>query len=164
MLEFKTILCPTDFSPRADYAFQLACAIASGTSARLIVLHVAAAPPQVVPIGGPGVDQLQPASHRDGLHHGLSRYVCPDTHLQVEHRLEEGDPAKQIVRVASEIGCDLIVMGTHGRGGLGRLLLGSITRQVMRRAPCPVVTVKGPSEVQPRAAQSQQVPSAVEAP
>jgi len=62
----------------------------------------------------------------------------------VEHRLEEGDTAKVILDVALEIGAGLIVMGTHGRTGLGRLLLGSVAEQVLRKAPCPVLTAKFP--------------------
>jgi nucleotide-binding universal stress UspA family protein len=58
--------------------------------------------------------------------------------------VEEGDAATQIIRVAEETGCGLIVMGTHGRTALGRLLLGSVAGQVLRKAPCPVLTVKTP--------------------
>jgi hypothetical protein len=55
-----------------------------------------------------------------------------------------GDPASAILRVTQELPADLIVMGTHGRTGLGRLLMGSVAEQVVRKAPCPVVTVKTP--------------------
>jgi nucleotide-binding universal stress UspA family protein len=58
--------------------------------------------------------------------------------------LEEGDPVTQILRIAGEENCELIVMGIHGRTGLGRLLMGSVAEQVVRRAPCPVLTVKMP--------------------
>src|SRR5207247_9050465 len=60
--------------------------------------------------------------------------------------LLEGDAAKEIVELARDSQCDLIVMGTHGRTGLGRLLMGSVAEQVMRRAPCPVLTIKAPIE------------------
>jgi universal stress protein A len=56
----------------------------------------------------------------------------------------EGDPAEMILRVAEEVHADLIVMGTHGRTGLSRLLMGSVAEQVVRRAPCPVLTMKAP--------------------
>ena len=62
----------------------------------------------------------------------------------MDTRVHEGDPATQIVRVAQETRCDLIVLGTHGRTGLGRLLMGSVAEQVLRKAPCPVLTVKTP--------------------
>jgi nucleotide-binding universal stress UspA family protein len=70
--------------------------------------------------------------------------------IRVEHHLREGDPATEILALAQEIGCDLIVIGTHGRTGVGRLLMGSVAEAVLRRAPCPVLTVKGlPAPVPP---------------
>src|SRR5262249_7953655 len=54
----------------------------------------------------------------------------------------EGDPGREILRAARETGADLIVMGTHGRTGLTRLLTGSVAEKVLRKAPCPVLTVK----------------------
>jgi nucleotide-binding universal stress UspA family protein len=70
---------------------------------------------------------------------------APDPETTVTSRLEEGIPAEEIVRVAREVEADLIVMGTHGRSGLGRLLLGSVAEQVMRHATCPVLTLKAPA-------------------
>jgi nucleotide-binding universal stress UspA family protein len=64
--------------------------------------------------------------------------------VTVTHRLAEGDPAKEIVREAQELNCDLVVLGTQGRTGLRRVLLGSVADKVLRRATCPVVTV-GPA-------------------
>ena len=58
--------------------------------------------------------------------------------------MKEGDPATEILQFAQQIKCDLIVMGTHGRTGLGRLFLGSVAEQVLRKAPCAVLTVKTP--------------------
>jgi nucleotide-binding universal stress UspA family protein len=58
--------------------------------------------------------------------------------------LAEGDPAAEIIRAAQETGAELIVMGTHGRTGLQRLLMGSVAEQVLRKASCPVLTVKAP--------------------
>lgn len=72
----------------------------------------------------------------------LSRLRLPGNAVAVEHCLLDGDPATVIVRHAEATACDLIVMGTHGRTGLGRMFLGSVAEQVMRRAPCPVLTVK----------------------
>src|SRR5262245_14240243 len=140
MLSLRTILHPTDFSERSDYAYRLACALARDYGARLLILHVV--PPPVTVIGdavwaGPvHIDFKE-------LQDKLSKLQGPDP-VRVERRLEEGNPAEEIVRVAREAPCDLIVMGTHGRRGLGRLLLGSVAEQVLRQAPCPVVTVKAP--------------------
>ena len=64
--------------------------------------------------------------------------------ITVEHRLERGEPALVILAVAQETGADLIVMGTHGRTGLRRLLMGSVAEQVVRKASCPVLTIRTP--------------------
>src|SRR5262249_19419079 len=64
--------------------------------------------------------------------------------VHMEHRLVEGNPATEILHVARETGCDLIVMGTHGRRGLKRLLMGSVAEDVMRKVPYPVMIVKAP--------------------
>jgi nucleotide-binding universal stress UspA family protein len=68
----------------------------------------------------------------------------PDPAVRFEGRLCEGEPAEEIIRLAGKTRSDLIVMGTHGRTGLGRLLLGSVAEEVLRRAPCPVLLLKKP--------------------
>lgn len=140
MLSMHTILFPTDFSENAQQAFSLACALARDCSARIVVLYVI--PP---PLG----DEAMQARH-----HPEEYYEIPKTELhkihaldgtvRVEHRLEEGNAAQRILEVAAETEANLIVMGTHGRTGLARLLVGSVAEQVLRKAPCPVLTVKMP--------------------
>jgi nucleotide-binding universal stress UspA family protein len=138
MLRLQAIVHPTDFSNCSDYAFQLACSLAQDHGARLIVLHVT----QPVIVGGEmSAYYVQTPAERQRLEAELlHRRAPPD--IQLEHRLEEGNPAELIVTVAEETGCDLIVMGTHGRTGFSRLLMGSVAEMVMRRAPCPVLTVR----------------------
>jgi nucleotide-binding universal stress UspA family protein len=63
--------------------------------------------------------------------------------IEIRRALEEGDPAEQILRFAKSHPCDLIVIGTHGRSGINRAVLGSVAERVVRLAPCPVVTLKG---------------------
>ena len=65
-----------------------------------------------------------------------------ETGITVQHRVEEGDPVARICAVALEIGCDLIVMGTHGRRGLLGWFTSTVTEQVIRKAPCSVLVVK----------------------
>ena len=72
----------------------------------------------------------------------LEAVVPTDPTVPYEHRLITGDPATAIARLAEEEQADLIVMGTHGRTGLTRLLMGSVAEAVVRRAPCPVLTYK----------------------
>ena len=146
MLPLRTILHPTDFSEPSDYAFQLACALARDYEARLLVLHVV--PPPL--FHGEVVARREETGFYEDLWELLEQRRPTDANVQVEHYLEDGDPAEMIVQLAWDEGCDLIVMGTHGRTGLGRLLMGSVAEQVMRRAACPVLTVRMPlAEVVP---------------
>lgn len=140
----RTVLCPVDFSEASEHTLRLACSLARNRHAGLLVLHVA--PPPVVVLSGPSgdaaaVEQVSPEEY-DRLRAELRRLQPPFPDVPVEHRLEKGDPATEILRVAEETGCDLIVMGTHGRTGLDRLLTGSVAEKVLRAAPRPVVAVK----------------------
>jgi nucleotide-binding universal stress UspA family protein len=145
MSAIPTILCPTDFSACSRRAFRLAAALAGAQGARVLVLHVNPTLGPIVAYGG-AMAQLQPPEYRDKLWHALRHFQAADSRVRVEHRVAEGDPVHEILRVVDETACELIVMGTHGRGGLGRLLLGSVAAEVMRQAPCPVVTVKVPPQ------------------
>jgi nucleotide-binding universal stress UspA family protein len=138
MFPFHTVLCPIDFSAHSRCAFRLAARLAGESSARLIVLHVNQLLPEPLAPGH------EPGQRLAKLRHVLARFNPFDPRIHVEHRLVEGDPAGEIMRAARAAGCDLIVMGTHGRTGLDRLLLGSVAEDVMRKASCPVLTVRGP--------------------
>jgi universal stress protein A len=143
MLPMHTILHPTDFSETAEGAFPLACSLARDHGARLIVLHVY--PP---PLGHDEViARRQPEAYEKPFWSALRRVRTDDAKIDIEHRLVEGDAAAEILRVAQEADCDLIVMGTLGRTGLPRLLMGSVAEKIVRRASCPVLTVKVPSPV-----------------
>ena len=139
MFKPQRILCPTDFSAHSDAAFALACSIARDTRADLLVLHVA--PP---PVSLGDVAESQRPGFRDDLRARLHQLRPDDPNLGVVHFLLEGDPAEVILDAAGRHEADLIVLGTHGRSGVGRLLLGSVAEQVLRRATCPVLTVKAP--------------------
>jgi nucleotide-binding universal stress UspA family protein len=142
MLAIQCILHPTDFSPTSDAAFRIACSLAREYGARLIVLHTFQ-PPVVVPSGIEPIPLTTPAD-RAALEAQLRQMRPPDPGVRIEYRLVEGDPAKTILEVCREAHCDLIAMGTHGRTGLGRLLIGSVAEKVVRNAPCPVLAVKTP--------------------
>jgi nucleotide-binding universal stress UspA family protein len=141
MLPIHTILHPTDFSDRSGFAFRLACALARDYGARLILLHVAPLP---VLIYGEGVVPPPPDDYPQRLEEELHRLEVPDPSIHVEYRLKEGDPVTEILGVADASSADLIVMGTHGRTGLSRMLMGSVAEKVLRRANCPVLTVRAP--------------------
>ncbi|HQU43846.1 MAG TPA: universal stress protein, partial [Pirellulales bacterium] len=121
-MSFQTILHPTDFSPSAEQAFQTACSLAGQYAARVIVLHVAV--PPVVGYGGP--TGPPPEGDWKALEEQLWKIHAADESVPVEHRLMLGTPAAEVVRVAGETQADLIVMGTHGRTGLSRFLMGSV--------------------------------------
>jgi nucleotide-binding universal stress UspA family protein len=142
MLPIRTILVPTDFSEHATYGFRLACAVARDYDARVVLLHVVTPPP--IAVYGEGVLPPEPAEPPDRLREQLREIMEREPEVATEPQLAEGDAAAEIVRAAGEFGCDLIVMGTHGRTGLGRLLMGSVAEQVVRKAPCPVLTLKSP--------------------
>lgn len=144
MLHLKTILHPTDFSDHSAYAFRLACLLARDHGARLVVMHVVATlGSELVPYGE-AVSELQPEGYQQKLWDELGRIQSPNPKVSLDHRLVEGDPSEEILRMAKETGCDIIVLGTHGRTGLKRLLMGSVAEQLVRKAPCPVLTVKAP--------------------
>jgi nucleotide-binding universal stress UspA family protein/quercetin dioxygenase-like cupin family protein len=145
----QTILHPTDFSENARPAFQTACALARDSHATLLVLHVMM--PSVSPLPqGPPPDPLRPAESQ-GSRAKLPWPRPSDPGIRVEHHLAEGDPAEEIIRLTEALRCDLVVMGTHGRTGLGRLMTGSVAEEVLRKASCPVLIVKSPLRATPDA-------------
>jgi nucleotide-binding universal stress UspA family protein len=144
MLHLKAILHPTDFSEHSSYAFRLACSLARDHEARLLVLHVVATlGAEFVPYGA-AAQEAQPEGYQHQLWDDLRRIVSPDPAVSVEHHLAAGEPVEEILGLARTQGCDMIVLGTHGRTGLSRLLMGSVADEIVRKAPCPVLTVKAP--------------------
>jgi universal stress protein A len=141
----RTILCATDLSDSSWRVLDLAAALARDQGARLVVLHVPVPPPFVRP-GELAKILRQPGGYRRELEEQLHRFRPPGLGGRIDYRLEEGDPAVEILRAAEDAGCDLIVMGTHGRTGLDHLLMGSVAEKVVRRACCPVLTVRIPPE------------------
>jgi nucleotide-binding universal stress UspA family protein/quercetin dioxygenase-like cupin family protein len=144
------MLHPTDFSTNSRYAFETACTLARDNGATLVLLHVMA--PSASPLlQVPPPDPLRPAESQESV--GQFPWPQPsDAKIRVEHRLAEGDPAEEILRASEQLSCDLIVMGTHGRTGLGRLLTGSVAEEVLRKAAGPVLVVKTPLRATPAGA------------
>jgi nucleotide-binding universal stress UspA family protein len=141
MLAIRTVLHPTDFSEHSALAFRVACSLARDYGARLIVLHVAEPP---LAVAGEGALLVPTALDLESLREPLQRLRPRDPKVSIDHRLVQGEAAPEILQIAAEGNCDLIVMGTHGRTRLRRLLMGSVAEQVVRRAACPVLTVKAP--------------------
>lgn len=131
------ILVPTDFSPPSDAALAYARVLCAAFGASLHLLHVATE--RVLPPHATGDADAGAAALREIQR----RLNADDRRRGVLGRVIEGpDPAAEIARYAGTTGSDLIVMGTHGRGGLAHLLIGSVAEKVVRTAPCPVLTVR----------------------
>ena len=141
-MSIKTILFPTDFSEASTSAFRSATEFARSSKARLLIVHVVV---PVMPIIGGEVAYLPPIETDPSQLQALLERIVPEgPSLEYSHRLLEGDPASEIVKLAKSEQVDMIVMGTTGRTGISRLLLGSTAEQVLRHAPCPVLMVKQP--------------------
>jgi nucleotide-binding universal stress UspA family protein len=141
----RKILVPTDFSAHADEAFRVAHTLACAVGAEVVLFHVAR-PPAVVSEGGtllanPG--KADAVNLWDRFH-----AIQPaDATVRVEHQVIVADRprAGHILDLLDKLGCDLIVMGTHGHSWLKHRLFGSVTEEVVRLARCPVMVVKAPA-------------------
>jgi nucleotide-binding universal stress UspA family protein len=142
MLPIRKILFPTDFSDYSRGAFEVACALARDYRAELLVVHVHRPSPIYAP---DGIAVAVPAEEPYDLRVKLAQVRSPDPTVRVDHHLLEGNPADELLKVARDKAIDLIVMGTHGSSGLTRLLMGSVAESVLRKAPCPVLTVRTPA-------------------
>src|SRR5262245_27245741 len=138
MMPIQRILYPTDFSSYSNQAYFHAVAQAEVHGASLTVAYVFS----------PGQDDKQDAeSSRRYWRDQLEQIRPSNMDIPVHHVFLEGDPAAEIIRYARDAGMDLIVMGTHGRTGIDRLLVGSVTEKVVRESHCSVLAVKLPKGV-----------------
>ena len=143
---FNRILVPTDFSPPSDAALEYARAVASRFGASLHLLHVVDDPYRAAYATEVYVPELE----------GLRDVLLANAVAELKNRLQVSDvrelrattaavigmPSSSIVEYAGLHDIDLIIMGTHGRGGMSHLLMGSVAERVVRTAPCPVLTVR----------------------
>ncbi len=148
MVTIRRILFPTDFSEHADHAWQFALYFAKEFGAEVHLLHVVTPPPRLIEGYSASFDPEQftaaltaeANASMDRLlqgvqvrHHTFQREVCV------------GVDFHEIINYARKHEIDLIVMATHGRTGLAHALVGSVAEKVVRKAPCPVLTVKHPA-------------------
>ncbi len=148
MIDLKHILVPTDFGKSSDNATAYALALAQKFGAEVCLLHVvqdlALFFPEAVfnaPPPAPPVEQFAAAA-RAALQRVASALDAGGVTVRAE--VGVGPPAEVVVRFAREHAVDLVVMGTHGHTGLAHVILGSVAEKVVRRAPCPVLTVRHP--------------------
>ncbi|MFT7640751.1 MAG: nucleotide-binding universal stress UspA family protein [Pirellulaceae bacterium] len=141
----EKIVFPTDFSEYSTAALRQATALARNSGATLLIVHVNDDVNAYTDTGFAGY----PVASNDAELHGWLMEVKPlDERVPYKHKMLHGDPAEEIVKFATEEGADMIVMGTHGRRGLTRLLMGSVAEAVVRKAGCPVLTMKQPVETE----------------
>ena len=142
---FYRIVVPTDFSPNAEPAWVLAQRLAAALESEVVLTHVLVDAPlwSDGPLTG---EQMRStfAANRQWASDKLDEMVraARANGLRARTALRTGRPHDEIVLLATDEKADLIVIGTHGRGGLNRALLGSVADRVVRLAPCPVLTVR----------------------
>jgi nucleotide-binding universal stress UspA family protein len=146
-MQIRSILLPTDFSDCATYALSFATSLARRFDASVICVHVVE--PMVPAVGYTGLTEPLPmVDINEQLEDSAKRELpkianCEEcVGLAIEEVVVHGDAASEIVRVAKERNVDLIVISSHGRTGLGRMLFGSTAESVVRHATCPVLVVK----------------------
>ena len=148
MLEVKCILCPVDFSEFSVRAYRHALSMAEHYRAKLITQHVVELwryPAASFAASALLYDEYRESLRANGMEQ-LQEFVKNHTHSDVQSNLvvDDGITSELILSFAQEQKSDLIIMGTHGQRGFDRLMLGSVTERVMRRAICPVVVVREP--------------------
>ena len=147
MKPFQNILVPVDFSANSDPAIEAAVDFSRRYDGLMTLVHVYdpiayALPEGYVLFTPPQLDRL--ISTLEEQLEATKRTAVELGALRVDTRLLQGFPAEEITDYAARTGVDLIVMATHGRGAVKRLLLGSVAERVVRTAPCPVLTMKAP--------------------
>ncbi|MEX0727324.1 MAG: universal stress protein [Planctomycetaceae bacterium] len=146
MIDLKRILLPTDFSEYANTAQIYAVDLAKKFGAELHLVHISVDMLAMVP--EPGMNFLPPGDYlrdmQNAAKEGLAKILPGDVvdGVKIIREVRLGTPFVEIVRYAKEANIDLIVIGTHGRTGLAHALMGSTAEKVVRKAPCPVLTVR----------------------
>ena len=159
MNTIRKILVPTDFSAHADEAFRMAHTLARSVGAEVILFHIAR-PPAVVLEGG---RFLANPGKGEGVNlwERFQSIQPNDPKVRVTHEVIEADRPgpDHVLGILDKLGCDLIIMGTHGHSWLKHRLFGSVTEEVVRLARCPVMVVKAsPPEPDPSTPESAQSP------
>lgn len=146
MISIKRILVPTDFSEQGRTALTYAVAFADTFGAAVELLHVLEPMPPGALMSYVAVDDLrksmrdQAEQQMEVLHAEWEDYAFP-----VKRTIVEGQPFVEIIKHAKTGKADMIILGTHGRGAVAHMLLGSVAEKVVRKAPCPVLTVRDPA-------------------
>jgi nucleotide-binding universal stress UspA family protein len=140
---FKRILCGTDFSDTAEAAWDVAGELGRVHRAELILVHVFIALPIYPEVAVTTIQRVW-EEQRQWVEQTLAERIQAATEggLAARYVLRTGTAPEELVQAAADENADLVVVGTHGRTGLDRLVIGSVAERVVRTAPCPVLTVK----------------------
>ena len=145
-IDVRRILVPLDFSDAVDPILDWAIHMAEEHGSELVLLHVYHLPVEFQQIEGAYLPADFWANVKQEAEQRLSALAerARGKGVRVEQHVREGYPATIIIEEATELGADLLVIGTHGHTGLKHLLLGSIAERVVQKSPCPVLTVRAP--------------------
>ncbi len=148
MLNFNVIIVTTDLSEYSQRALPYAVGLAERFDAQLKLVCVNEPALQVSDIAFVGIDpRVSQREHAAVIRDSLAKIVAGLPKIDVEAKVLDGNAVDQIVKYASEVNADLIVSCTHGRTGLSHVLMGSTAEALVRRSPCPVLTLKQPMPV-----------------
>jgi len=148
MIVLKKILCPVDHSECSYLALKYAISLALKDEAKLYLMHVIDTrlyDTEIYKFSPYKLNEIDMNKIRENLMKSLPEGTTDV--LEVETIVVKGVPFNEIINAASEIGADLVVIGTHGRTGLSHVVMGSVAEKVVRKAPCPVLTVRMPLPV-----------------
>jgi nucleotide-binding universal stress UspA family protein len=150
-MRFSSILLATDFSPSADHAADVALALAQAVGGTIEMVHAFIAPVVVGPDGGAfaaDTDDLTAAteSAQAALLEARRQLEARAGGVPIRSQALLGPAVEELLRLAASGRYDILIMGSHGRTGMRRLLLGSVTEAVTRRSPIPVLAVRLPEE------------------
>ena len=150
----RKFLVPTDFGEPSDKALAYAMELATKLGGEVVILHTFDLPiigfPDGALVASPEMSTRISTAAQEGLQKTMSQYA--NAAIPVSSMLKQGEPWQTIIDTAKEIGAGMIVMGTHGRTGLGRALLGSVAEKVVRTSTVPVLTIHPHDTVETAAA------------
>lgn len=150
MLDFKVIVVPTDLSEYSLRAVPYAIGLAERFDARLKVVCVNEPTTHVADVAWVSVDdRALEGEHADTLRRSIQKLILDHMPEDVTADAEilNGNAVDKLIEYARDVNADLIVMATHGRGGIAHMVMGSTAEAVVRKAPCPVLTLKQPMTV-----------------
>lgn len=139
---YARILVPVDFSEHGQRSMEHACDLARSLSAEVVLFHVFERPtPPKVPATD-GRLRAYLAESLDAARARLTELAAAEAGVRIRAVTVEGQPAREILAAIRDEGCDLVCMGSHGRGALAEVLMGSVTERVLHHASCPVLVVR----------------------